>query len=510
MGKYLLGFDCGTQSSKGLLVDYSGKIAASYSVPHAVTHPKPSWAEHDSRGVWWNGFVSVARGLLAQSGIDPGDISAIGASAITPCMLPLDASNEPLRNGILYGIDNRSYKEYDELSELIEKKYAGGAYRPKLSQQSTACRILWYQRNEPELFKRTVRYMGAITWINYKLTGAFAVSQSEAAGFGPIYDAWRSEWDQSMCEVLNIRPEQLPEVCPAHHVIGGVSADAAKVTGLKEGTPVIAGLGDATAEVLSTGARDMDTVILYGSTMIIQAIREVSPDAKLPPGQEQSISGLRIASAAATATSASITKWFRDQFGYEERILERDTGVNAYQSLADMAAKIPIGADGLIMLPYFAGERSPFQDSQARGMYFGLTLYHTKAHMFRALLEGISYSLLHNVETMRRKGVEINSFVSAGGGVQNLLWARIMSDVTGLSQRCLPGIACSPGGNAYLAGYGIGVFKDMEVLRTQWIRDAFTVEPDLENTKKYRPYYEIYLELYENTKAQMKKLAELA
>jgi len=508
MGKYLLGFDCGTQGSKGIIVDYSGKLMASYSSPHAVEHPKPSWAEHDAEEVWWKGFVTVARGLLSKSGIDAGDISAIGCSTISPCMLPVDENDRPLRKGILYGIDNRSSSEFEELRDIIEVEFAGQDNKPRLSQQSAGCRILWFQRNEPELFRRTARYMGSITWILYRLTGEFVVSREEAGSFAPLYDSGRGCWHDSMLKLLGIRREQMPAIFPASHVIGGVSAEAAKETGLKAGTPVIAGLGDAPAEVLSTGAGDKDTVLLYGSTMIIHAIRAVS-DSKTSFGGSQPISGLRTVGGAATATSASITRWFRDQFGYEERLLERDTSVNAYQTLADEAAKIRVGSDGLILLPYFAGERSPFADSQARGMYFGLTLYHTKAHMFRAVLEGIAYSLLHNIEAMRDRGVEVNSFVSAGGGVQNLTWVQIMSDVTGLAQRCLPGIASSPGGDAYLAGYGIGAFKDMEILRTQWIRDSFTIEPNMENHVKYRPYYEIYLELYENTKKQMKKLAEL-
>ena len=509
MSKYLLGFDCGTQGSKGIIVDYSGRIVATGSSPHAVSHPKPSWAEHDAEEEWWGGFVTVVRQLLSQSGIDAADIAAIGCSAITPCMLPLDEDDRPLRKGILYGIDNRSSAEYEELRDLIDAKYAGQENRPRISQQSVGCRILWYQRNEPELFRRSERYMGAVSWIVYRLTGAFAVSHSEASGFGPMYDDALGRWDDGMCEALGIRSGQLPAIVHAHEIVGGVSAGAAKATGLKEGTPVTAGLGDANAEVFSTGARAGDTVVLYGSTMIIHAMREASPDMGAPDFLSQPVSGLRVAGGAATATSGSITRWFRDQFGYEESLLERQSSTDAYQSLAGMAAKIPAGSDGLILLPYFAGERSPFADSQARGMYFGLTLYHTKAHMFRAALEGIAYSLNHNIESMRQRGVEVKSLVSAGGGVKNLTWTQIMSDVTGLAQRCLPGIASSPGGNAYLAGYGIGVFKDMEALRTQWIRDAYTVTPDMDRHRKYRPYYEIYLELYENTKAQMKKLAAL-
>lgn len=211
--------------------------------------------------MWWKGFIKVAQSLLSQSGIDPGDICAIGCSGMTPCMVPLDEDGKPLHNAILYGIDNRSDREADELGQMIGAQYADTEYRPRLSAQFIGCRILWYKKNEPQLFSRTARYASASTWLAYCLTGEFAVSDCDAGAYLPMYDAGKKRWNEEICKLIGINSGQLPAVVPAYHVIGGVQQSAAKATGLKEGTPVIAGMGDSVAELFSTGAVEGETIL---------------------------------------------------------------------------------------------------------------------------------------------------------------------------------------------------------------------------------------------------------
>jgi len=506
--KYLLGVDVGTQGSKGVITDHSCDIIVSEYCPHGVTHPGPGMAEHNAMEIWQRELGIICRGLLSRSGIDPGDISAVGCSALSPCMLPLDKNGVPLRNAILYAIDTRSGAEAFELNELFGFAKNGVSNRPIISVQSVGTRILWYKKNEPYLFKQTKMFATASTWLTYCLTGKFALGYCDAYGYAPMFDAENKCWDEDICRAIGISASQLPELYPAYQVIGEITADAAKLTNLKEGTPVITGTGDFAAELISTGATDGDTCLVYGSTLLVESVTSKPVfDEKLALAYHP-MDGLYI-NGGTTSTSASITKWFRDQFGYEELVAEKNTRVNAYGALDRLAANIIPGSEGLILLPYFAGERTPVYDEKARGMLFGLSLRHTKAHVYKSVLEGIAYSCKHNIETMINAGLKIDSLLSTGGGVKSKTWVQIMSDVTGRKQLCLPEVSGSPGGCAFLAGYGVGVYKDMQPLLDQRIKGSRVVLPDINKTQIYQQYYEIYRELYKNTKEQMHKISEI-
>jgi len=220
------------------------------------------------------------------------------------------------------------------------------------------------------------------------------------------------------------------------------------------------------------------------------------------------VDGLYVVGGA-TATSASITKWFRDEFASTELNIEKEKGINAFQQLSDSASLIPAGSDGLVLLPYFSGERSPIWDPKARGVLAGLTIFHTKAHIYRAILEGTCYSVRHHIDVMKSAGLRIMRLVSTGGGIKSGLWTQIMSDVTGTEQLCFSNSLGAPAGDAYLAGIGIGVFKDMSVMDEKWIKDPWTVKPNIDQMSVYDKCYEVYRELYPAMKKQMHMLAEI-
>ena len=509
MKRFLLGVDVGTQGTKGVITDYSGGIVAGLYYPHEVSHPNPGMSEHDAEDVWRKELGIICRGLIDRSGVDPGDIAAVGCSALSPCMLPLDENGSPLRNAILYGIDTRSGEEaalYNSSISIDGTKRSGSMFRTTIPTEAIGARILWYINHEPELFTRTAMFATASTWLTYCLCGEYFVDYCDAYGYAPMFDADNKCWNEDICKTIGIDALQLPSLRPSYQVVGEIHASAAKLTNLKEGTPVITGTGDFAAELISTGAVDGDTCLIYGSTLLIESITSKPVyDEKLALTFHP-MNGLYI-NGGTTSTSASITKWFRDRFGYEELLAEKNNYINAYDALDNLAAKTSPGAEGLVLLPYFAGERTPIYDEKAKGMLFGLSLHHTKAHIYRAILEGIAYSCKHNAEVMNQAGLEVTSFLSAGGGVKSRTWVQIMSDVTGLPQKCLPKISGSPGGCAFLAGYGIGVYKDMQVFVEQRLKDSWSVEPNWENTVKYQKYYDIYRELYENTKQQMHKIS---
>ena len=506
--KVLYGFDIGTQGSKGIIIDEDGHLLAYHYVKHEVLHPWPGWAEHDAEAVWWEEFRSVTKVLLKKSGIDPRKIHAIGCSAISPCMLPVDEAGKPLRNAILYGIDTRTTSEIAELNRIIGKEKIISVGKVELSSQAVGPKILWYKQHEPALFARTYKFLTASSYLTFRLTGAYTMDYCNAVGYNPLFNCDKRVWDGEMCRAVGVDVEQLPTLMPSYQIAGYVNDAAAKETGLSPDTVVIAGTGDFAAELLSTGAEKGDTILVYGSTMLIQNLSgadDFRPGLFLSPFPLMDL----YLTGGSTATAASITKWFRDQLGQPELEAEQNGDENAYDLLASLAATSPPGSNGLVVLPYFSGERTPLMDENARGMIFGLTLGHTRADLYRAVLEGVAYSVRHNVEVMRESGLDITGFVSTGGGVKNRMWIQIVSDVTGLAQRCLLLTGGSPAGCAYLAGYGSGLFNGMSELRSKWITQEQLVEPDLQNTEKYNRLFEIYKELYLCTKKQMHQIADM-
>jgi xylulokinase len=303
--------------------------------------------------------------------------------------------------------------------------------------------------------------------------------------------------------------ERLPEIAWATEVAGSVTAQAARETGLAEGTPVLVGSVDAAAEAVSVGVTSPGQMMLmYGSTVfMIEVLDSPIMDARLwsvPflfPGTTCLEAGM--------ATSGALTRWVRDELAPDLVTIEAESGTNAYELLTTQASGVPPGSEGLIVLPYFSGERTPINDPRARGVFFGLTLAHTRAHLFRAVLEGIGYGIRQHFEVMEQIGARPHEVVAVGGGTRSSLWPQIVSDVTGVPQR-VPAITTGAAyGDAFLAGLGVGLFSSCDEIAT-WLRDIRTITPDPAHTELYTHYYRLYLELYQRNKDLMHALAELA
>jgi xylulokinase len=288
-----------------------------------------------------------------------------------------------------------------------------------------------------------------------------------------------------------------------------VTAEASRQTGLAEGTAVIVGFVDAPAESLSTGAvAPWEGSLLYGTTMIMGIMVEPPKPGQKALGTQVGLKGLYRTSVVMSASGA-LLRWFRDTFGQYEKEAEAKLGLSAYQLLAMEGEAVPPGAEGLLVLPYFAGERWPIFDAQARGMILGLTLSHSRTHVYRALVEATAFGLRHGLETVAKTGVKVERVVSTGGGTKNNLWAQVISDVIGMDQEILINAYGAPYGDAYLAGVGVGIFKDLVPLRDVWKRQTRLVRWNPERKKLYDRYFEVYRGLYDKLKDSMHTLSEL-
>jgi xylulokinase len=495
--KHYLGVDIGTFETKGVIVDQGGRIVATAARPHQMLVPQPGWAEHRPQEDWWGDFVFVTKKMLAESRIAPSSIATIGTSAIGPCMLPVDANGAPLMNGVLYGIDTRAAAEIDALTQrigtetLIEK--CGNA----LTSQSVGPKILWLKNKRPDLFSRTHKVLTSTSYLVHRLTGRFVIDHYSAASSSPLYLPDRLGYSDALADDI-IPLDRLPEPVWTTDIAGTVTQRAADETGLAVGTPVIVGTIDAGAEALSVGvAKPGDMMLMYGSTIfIIQITPRRVTDSRLwyaPwlfPGQHASMAGL--------ATSGTLTHWFRQQFARE---LDPDTAI---VTLTGEAEKSPPGAKGLVMLPYFSGERTPIHDPQAKGMIFGLNLTHERGDLFRALLEGIACGTNHIFETYAEVGPGPAAIYAVGGGTKNRVWAQATSDISGRPQIVRQKTIGASYGDAFLAAMAVGDAKAADI--DIWNPVAGTFTPNLALHERYARLYRIFRDLYPETRKSMAAL----
>lgn len=506
-GQYLLGIDVGTYSTKGVLTTPEGDVLHQHVVEHDVSFPKPGWVEQDADKVWWADVVAVCHSVR-DAGFDMTNIGAMAVSAIGPCMLPVDEQGHPLRPGVLYGIDTRAHEEIEWLNNEFGEDAMFELGGMALTSQAMGPKILWLKRNEPDVYARTHMILTASGYLVHKLTGEFVIDKHTGAHYNPLVDINTLDWDDRFADPI-IDLEKLPRMLWSTEVAGYITEDAAAETGLSAGIPVSAGTVDAAAEAVSVGAvQPGDLMVMYGTTMFFILVTEqVVPDPRVWstgyvfPGTRNIAGGM--------ATTGALTRWFRDQFGQAEMDAEKDGGPNAYAALAALAAGIPPGSHGLVCLPYFAGERTPIHDPDARGVFAGLTLSHTRGHMYRAILESTAYGVRHNIETLRDIGAQPQRIVAVGGGAQNKTWLQIVSDVAGIPQ-VVPKLTIGAAyGDAFLAGLSSGIISDVSVLTEKWVEAETVVQPNPDCDQVYSETYEVYRRLYERTKGELHALARL-
>lgn len=504
---YLVGVDIGTYESKGVLATADGRVVSTQVRPHTLSIPRQGWAEHDAERDWWGDFCSITRSLVAESGVDPRQILAVGCSSIGPDMLPVDEECRPLRPAVLYGIDTRATKEIAYLEGLYGREDIYRHSGTSLSAQSVGPKILWLKNQEPENYRQAHKIVGGTTFLVARLTGRYVIDHYSCASFDPLYDTAAGRWAEEFCAPI-IELERLPEIAWTTEIAGRVTREAAAQTGLAEGTPVIVGTIDAAAEAVSVGVvAPGQMMLMYGTTLfMIEVVDRRLTDPRL--WSAPFLFAGTHALMAGMATTGALTRWFRDNFARELIAAQEATGENAYAVLAEEAGRVPPGSEGLVVLPYFSGERTPLNDPQARGLIFGLTLAHSRGHVYRAVLEAVGYGIRHHLDVLQEIGARPHALRAVGGGTKNPLWLQAVSDICGQAQE-VPAVTTGAAyGDAFLAGLGVGVVPSYQSIN-EWVRDTRRVEPASAATAAYQPYYETYLELYRRNQDLMHKVHSL-
>lgn len=491
----LLGIDIGTTATKIILIDLDGKLQGEVSLPATLMSPQPNFAEEDALEWWRNVCQGVPR-CLEEAGLSAEAVLAVGVSGMVPTIILVGEDGLPLRNSIQQN-DARSHVEIDYFKSQLDEKVIFQKTGSAITQQSIGPKLLWLAKNEAERFEKTWQVMGSYDYINYRLTGQPTLEQNWALESG-LFDLHRRDWDDELLALSRIRRDQLPAVHAPSEVIGRISAEAARLTGLLEGTPVVAGSADHVASAFSVGLKENGDLLvkLGGAGDILYSLDRLEIDERLFLDYHV-IPGLYLINGC-MASSGSIIKWFRNQFA---------PGLD-YPDLDKEAEEIPAGSDGLILLPYFIGEKTPIFDPLARGMFFGLTLQHSRAHLYHAILEGISFGFFHHIQVMKERGWAIGRVRVANGGARSQLWRQVTADVIGYP---LEEVAHHPGsslGAAFVAGMGVGAFADWAEIE-KYITISHITQPNLEHHARYLQLFDLYRQLYEANKNHFRTLAKL-
>ncbi len=487
MRRAFLGVDVGTSSSKGVLVDATGRVLRQSERQHVVDRPRPGHVEMSAE-IWWEEFLAIAAELLAPGGIE---VAAIGVSGMGPCVLLTDAADRPLRPAILYGVDTRATAQIERLTrELGGDDAILDRCGSRLSTQAVGPKLAWIAEHEPELWAAARRLFMPASWLAFRLTGRYALDRHSASQCTPLFDAETASWYAPWVE--RIAPDlELPPLLWADEVVGET---ASGIPGIAADIPVVIGTIDAWTEAVSVGAQNPgDLMLMYGTTMFLVATLDRPIRTPAMWGTVGALEGTR-SMAGGMATSGAITAWLRDLVGGPE-----------FSTLIDEAEWSGPGARGLLLLPYFAGERTPIQDPDARGVIVGLTLEHTRGDLYRAALEATAFGVRHNVETMREAGARIERVVAVGGGTRGGLWTRIVSDVTGLPQT-IPSVTVGASyGAAYLAARST-VSPPPRI--EEWNPAVETIEPYPARLADYDDLYRLYRDLYPATEQVAHALAD--
>ncbi len=479
--KYLLGIDFGGGASKATLLDTQGNIVAENTVEYPTLYPQNGACEQDPAD-WIRALCENTQALLQKSGINSADILAVAIDSATHTSLVCDGAYKPLRNA-MHWTDSRSRAQADLLREQYGDEIFNKTYH-KPDTIWTLPQLLWLKENEPECFQKVRYVFFEKDYIRYFLTDIFCTDYIEAQG-SMLFDCNRMQWDAQLCELAGITADMLPPVVKPTDIIGSVTPAAAAQTGLQAGTQVICGTTDTVLEVFAAGAvkpGDM-TVKLATAGRICVITDKAYPDRHLV-NYSHVAEGLWYPGTATKAAAASY-RWYRDTFGGD------------YATLNEGAERIDIGCDGLLYHPYLNGELTPYADPMLCGSFTGIRATHTKAHFTRAVLEGVTYSLLDCKHYLDSLKIPCNNVATAiGGGTKGKLWLQMLSDVLGITLKTTQSSDSSLG-SAMLAGIATGVFKDASDAVEKCVKQKDIVYPNAENTEKYRKVFAVYKKIHD-------------
>jgi xylulokinase len=484
---YLLGVDIGSGSLKSSIVRGDGVVVGSASKDVSTDYPFPGWSEQNP-GDWYDGFCETVRQALAQSGLEAKQIAALCATAAAHTPVLLGEDDEVLRPAILW-TDQRSAQEVAWLNQNHGERILQVGYQ-KANPTWTLPMLLWVKRNEPQVAEKTRKVLVAKDYLRFRITGTWETDWIDALGT-LMLDAEKKRWSEELCGYIGWPMETLPRIVSPRDVVGSVTRQAARDSGLLEGTPVVAGTSDTAAEDYGVGAIDPGQGVIKlataGNTNVMTETPRPHP---LLINYYHVVPGMWY-TVAATNSCASAHRWLRDQFFRSDIERSEAQGKDAFEAMDAIAGEVPVGSEGLLFHPYLLGERSPYWDPLLRADFLGITMRHRREHFVRALYEGIAFSLRDCLESLAPLGLRMEEARIIGGGSKSALWRQIVCDVMGMEVLKTAEDDASFGA-ALIAGVGIGVFGDERDAVGKCVKVVSSNRPDPRNHERYNQFFGVY------------------
>lgn len=514
MADYLLGLDYGTGGAKACIINPQGEVLGFAFEEYPFYHEKPGWSEHDA-ALYWTVACRLMKQSIEQARINPNEIRGISVSSALPSMVMVDKNHNPIHRA--YNLmDRRATKEVNWLKENIGEERIQKLTGNRIEDHPAVVNLLWEKNNRPDSFRKIHKALTIDGFITLKLTGKAVMNYGAAPFYGVAYDLVGEKFDEQMLDEIGIPAGLFPAIHRCEEIIGEVTSQAAEEAGLVAGIPVVAGQVDFNASCIAAGITEpgdiMSNLGTVGNFGVVHKSKEFNFS---PVGLSMINLAFTIDSAStyitipSTTTGGQSIRYLRDNFSQLEVETERSLGISSYDLLNLQAEKIPVGSDGLIILPYLMGERTPIWDTAARGVIFGLSLNHTKGHVIRAMMEAVAYALYDSYQLIKQAGLKINyPIVLNEGGAVSTLWRQIITDVFNVPTVLVKRRTGAPFGDAILAGVATGVFKDFSVAK-EWSQYINELTPNPANHERYMEYFALYKQIYEHVKGDFQSLARL-
>jgi xylulokinase len=491
---------------KAALFDPLGNFHGVCQAEYPLHHVHPTWVEQDPED-WWKATCRAVRELLRKVPHGPERVLGLAVSSQAPTLLPLDRSGQPLRPAMIW-MDRRAEAQALRLADLAGADEIHRITGNRPDAFFVAARLLWLRTHEPELLRRTCWFVQVNGYINYRLTGSFTMDPVHAVLL-QLRDYSTGGWSQALCDACGVEPSQFPEVLEGHEVQGEVTLAAAEATRLRAGTPVMVGTVDGSAAALETGVIEPGIAAeMTGTSTVFLMPNDRGLTEPALIAMPHAVPEIHLL-LGATVSSGACLRWFLDQLGQPEVWAAAERKSDAFDLLTEQAAQVKAGSDGAIFLPYMMGERSPLWNTNARGVFFGLSLATSKAALIRAILEGAAFALRHNMEVAVQAGAEVREVRSVGGCTRSTLWNQIKADVLG-KPLLLPRTSVgAPFGDAILAGMGAGLYPEVRKSLREMVRLDECFEPNQANHERYLMTYRVFRNIYEHLKGDFDQAAEL-
>lgn len=506
--RYLIGIDLGTSGTKTVLFDERGCKIAAHTVEYPLYQPQNGWAEQDPDD-WWEASCEGIKSVINQAGIAPDRIVGVGISGQMHGLIMLDKHGNVLRKSIIW-CDQRTEAECDEIERKIGRKRLVEITANLAMTGFTASKILWVKNNEPSVYEKCAKIMLPKDYVRYRLTGEFATDISDASGM-QLVDVPHRCWSDEVLNALDIDKSLLGKIYESCEVTGKVSAIGAEKSGLYPGTIVVGGAGDNFAAAVGTNTVSAGKAFttLGTSGVIFAHTDEVAIDSK---GRVHTfcsaVPGKWCVMSCTQAAGLSL-KWVRDTICSEEIQTAKMTGRSTYDVMNDLASSVPIGANRLIFLPYLMGERSPHVDPNARGVFFGLSPMHNRAHLIRSVMEGVAYSQRDCMEIFKEMNVLIEDMYACGGGARSELWRNMLSNLYRCPVSTLSNDEGPALGAVILAGVGAGIYDSVEYACENIVKKADTINYKETEALEYDKYYKIFRNIYPHIKNDFWELTKV-